>query len=163
LAGVGDEAGVAPAPGAVGLEPREGAARDLVEPLRVREPPGYRHRRSSAARSLSCAAGPRRARRRYARVPDLKLLPDRPRRGLDQRRRGGGRSVTVPVATAAATPTVSESVGWGWIESATSSASAPISIASVSSATSSPAARPTTPAPSRRPLSGSRISFVSPS
>src|SRR5690606_15778193 len=56
-----------------------------------------------------------------------------------RRRFGTYRSVTVPAPTWAARPTVSESVGWGWIVRATSSTSAPISIASATSAISSPA------------------------
>src|SRR5205814_10603712 len=69
-------------------------------------------------------------------------------------RLGRYRSVLVPKNTSADCITVSDNVGWGWIVSATSFASAAISIASVPSAMSSPAPGPTIPTPSTRSVAG---------
>src|SRR6266850_916188 len=66
-------------------------------------------------------------------------------------------------SVSAASISVSESVGCVWMVSARSSASSAASTASAASAMSSPAPAPAMPAPSRRPDSGSTISFVTPS
>src|SRR5581483_2774555 len=81
----------------------------------------------------------------------------------DSYRRGRYKSVLVPKNTSADCITVSESVGCGWMVSATSFASAAISIARVPSAISSPAPAPTIPTPSMRSVEGSMISLVIPS
>ena len=77
--------------------------------------------------------------------------------------RGGIRSVMVPSNISAAKATVSDSVGCGWMVRLTSSASAPISMASPTSAIRSPALTPTIPAPSTCFVSGSNSSLVIPS
>ncbi len=61
--------------------------------------------------------------------------------------RGGGRWMGRPRKSSAASPSVSESVGCVWIVPARSSATAPISTASVPSASRSPACGPTRPTP----------------
>ena len=58
---------------------------------------------------------------------------------------------------------VSDRVGWGWTLKAMSSGSAPISMPSTVSEMSSPACGPTMPAPTRRRVSPSKMSFVRPS
>src|SRR5439155_1670600 len=58
---------------------------------------------------------------------------------------------------------VSDNVGWVWIVTARSSAVSAVSTARAPSAISSPAPGPTIPTPSTRPVSGSTMSFVSPS
>ena len=103
-------------------------------------------RRSSAARPASS-----RPTSRSARVNALFIAwPPAGHVALRGFLRGRYRSVSVPSNASAAIATVSESVGCGWIVSPMSAASAPISIASPTSAIRSPAFVPTIPPPMTR-------------